>query len=168
MKTSIRCAPGAALALAAALSAASAVQARQLSVTESVLLPVRPAAAWALVGDFSAVESWHPAVVASTLGGTGQATGDTRVLMLGNGAKIREELESYDGEGMSYSYRIVSSPLPVADYVSRLSVSADGSGSRVTWQSSFAPKGDTPAADAERTIRGVYRDGLDAAAKLFE
>lgn len=168
MKTSIRRAGGASLALTVALSAASAAQARQISVTESVLLPVKPAAAWALVGDFSGVEGWHPAVVASTLGGTGQATGDTRVLMLGNGAKIREELESYDGEGMSYSYRIVNSPLPVADYVSTLSVSADGNGSRVTWRSSFAPKGDTPAADAEQTIRGVYRGGLDAAAKLFK
>lgn len=168
MTASIRRAQGAALALAAALGIASVAQAGQVSVTESVLLPVKPAAAWALVGDFSGVESWHPAVVASTLQGTGRATGDTRVLMLGNGAEIREELEFYDGEGMSYSYRIVSSPLPVTGYVSTLSVSADGGGSRITWRSSFDPKGDTPAADAEQTIRGVYRGGLDAAAKLVE
>lgn len=168
MTASIRRARGAALTLAAALGIVSGAQAGEINIAESVLLPVKPAAGWALVGDFSALEGWHPAVAASTLKGTGRAAGDSRVLILGDGAKIREELESYDAEGMSYSYRIVRSPLPVTDYVSTLSVSADGDGSRITWQSSFDAKGDTPAAEAEKIMRGVYRGGLDAAAGLFE
>lgn len=169
MSPSIRRVPGTALAVTLALALAPAAQAGSINVTESVTLPVKPAAAWAVVGDFSGLEAWHPAVVASTLQGSGQARGDIRVLTLGNGAEIREELVSWDGEGMSYSYDILASPLPVSGYTSTLSVSGNGEGrSRITWESSFDPKGDTPSADAEETIRGVYRGGLDAVARLFD
>lgn len=168
MNPSLRRAAGSTLAVILAVGPLPAAQAGSINVSESVTLPVKPAAAWALVGDFSGLEIWHPAVVASTLQGTGQARGDIRVLTLGNGAEIREELLSWDGEGMSYRYDILASPLPVSGYSSTLSVTADGQGgSRITWTSNFDPKGDTPAGEAEETIRGVYRGGLDAVAGLF-
>ncbi|PJA60924.1 MAG: SRPBCC family protein, partial [Rhodobacterales bacterium CG_4_9_14_3_um_filter_71_31] len=84
-----------------------------------------------------------------------------RRLGLKGGGEIVER--SLGGDAHSYGYAIVSGPLPVADYVSTLTVAPAGSGSVVVWTSAF-----TPAAEgAEAVIAGVYEAGLAALAARF-
>ena len=64
----------------------------------------------------------------------------------------------------SYTYEIVESPLPVQNYRSTISVSAEGSGTKVDWRGSFDAKGASDA-DAEGVISGIYKAGLDEIAK---
>ncbi len=45
----------------------------------------------------------------------------TRVLTLGDGAQLVEETGAEEGDGLRYSYKILSGPLAVADYVATLS-----------------------------------------------
>lgn len=65
---------------------------------------------------------------------------------------------------MSYTYAIVSGPLPVSDYSSTLSVVPKGTGSTVNWTGSFKAKG-APDAVAMDAISGIYESGLKAIAE---
>jgi mxaD protein len=120
------------------------------------------ASVWEVVGDFNGLSVWHPAVAESELQGSGTSEGDTRLLTLGNGATINETLKAYDAQAMMYQYAITESPLPVADYVSSISVEAiDDSQSKVIWQSTFMAQGATDE-EAAAAIKGIYVAGLDA------
>jgi mxaD protein len=153
----------AAVGLAVGLCAMTAFAANVLSVKEKVELSVPPEKAWDLIKDFDAWQNWHPAIASTEItSGKANTRGTTRVLTLKDGAKITEVLTRYQGKVFSYTYKITDSPLPVTDYVSTIQVKANPpSGSVVYWSSHFKAKEGTPDADALKTIRGVYRAGLD-------
>ena len=112
-------------------------------------------AMWAKIGDFCGIAKWHPALEKCEL----SADGKTRTLSLKGGGTIVEALTKMDAAGKSYTYSIVSGPLPVANYTSTISVAADGAGSVVNWTGKYDAKG-APDADAVKTIQGVYDSGL--------
>jgi Polyketide cyclase / dehydrase and lipid transport len=117
-------------------------------------------AMWAKIGDFCGIGKWHPAVEKCEL----SADGKTRTLSLKGGGTIVEALVKMDAAGRSYTYSIVNSPLPVANYSSTISVSADGAGSVLTWSGKYDAKG-APDADAMKVIQGIYDSGLAALTK---
>jgi Polyketide cyclase / dehydrase and lipid transport len=114
-------------------------------------------ALWAKIGDFCGIAKWHPAIEKCEL----SADGRMRTLSLKGGGTIVEALMKTDPAGRSYTYAIVSGPLPVANYTSTISVAADGAGSTVTWVGKYDAKG---ASDTEsmKAIDGVYESGLKA------
>ncbi len=132
-----------------------------IQVEESITLKAKPAAVWALVGNFNGLHRWHPAVVGSSL-----TASDVRVLTLGNGATITETQLSEDNEQLSYSYRIDASPLPVAGYESMIKLSAEGDNTVVTWSSSFDAAGATDQ-EAADVIRGIYKAGLNQLSAFY-
>lgn len=151
----------AALVAASVLCSGATMAAGNISVEESVQLNAKPAAVWALVGDYNGLYRWHPAVAKS------ERDDKTRVLTLGNGAQITEMLLSKNEQMHKYTYSITKSPLPVAEYESSISVQPDGQGgSKVTWSSTFNASGATDS-DAEGAIRGVYQAGLENLNKLY-
>jgi polyketide cyclase/dehydrase/lipid transport protein len=77
-----------------------------------------PEAAWKKIGDFCGIATWHPAVEKCVLSDDGKM----RTLSLKGGGTIVETLVSRDDNAHSYTYEIVSSPLPVSDYVSTIKV----------------------------------------------
>lgn len=148
------------LATTLMLGSAAAMAAGALSVQREATVDAAPATAWKLVGDFNGLDVWHPAVVNSTMKGTGIKAGATRVLTLGNGALIKEKLTAYSATRHSYTYAITESPLPVKNYSSTITVSpADGGKSLITWQSTFDASGASDD-EAVKTIQGVYDAGL--------
>ena len=114
-------------------------------------------ALWAKIGDFCGISKWHPAIEKCEL----SAEGKTRTLSLKGGGTIVEALVKMDAAGRSYTYAIVSGPLPVANYTSTISVAADGAGSMVTWVGKYDAKGASDA-DSKQTMDGVYDSGLKA------
>lgn len=121
--------------------------------------PGSAAAVWGAIGDFCGIATWHPAVASCTLSTDGRAT--MRTLTLQDGGKILEKQTAFDADGMSYSYEIVESPLPVQGYASTLKVIANGKGATIDWSGSFDAKG-APDADAVETITGIYQAGVDS------
>ena len=120
------------------------------------------AVVWAILGDFNGLDNWHPAVSGSELTGSGTQPGDSRVLTLGDGATITEQLQSYDSAAMNYSYSIEESPLPIKNYLSSISVeSISDDSSIVSWTSTFDADG-ADDAEAQTIIRGIYEAGLGA------
>ena len=92
--------------------------------------------------------------------------GKRRMLTLKDGGEvIVERLIKRDDKHRAYSYKIISSPLPVAAYQSTISVSdgKDG-GSELKWTGKYMGKGPN-AADAKKTIDGIYQAGADVLVK---
>ena len=116
-----------------------------------------PDALWKKVGDFCGIGSWHPAVETCALG----ADGKQRTLSLKGGGTIVEQLVSRDDAARTYTYTILSSPLPVANYRSTISVTPDAKGSKIEWTGHYDAKGAADA-DAKKAIDGIYDSGEKA------
>ena len=98
-----------------------------------------------------------------------ESHGDTtlRRLHLIGGATILEKLEKLEDDGQSYSYTIVESPLPVANYSATITVrESEGGGSVIEWSSEFEAEG-VPENEATKAIEGIYQAGLDNLSKMF-
>ena len=91
--------------------------------------------------------------------------GKRRMLTLKDGGVIVEKLIKRDDAHRAYSYKIISSPLPVAAYQSTISVmdGKDG-GSQLKWSGKYLAKG-AASADAKKTIDGIYQAGADVLVK---
>jgi hypothetical protein len=117
-------------------------------------------AVWAKIGDFCGISNWHPAIEKCAL----SADGKMRTLSLKGGGTVVEKLEKWDDAAHSYSYSIVEGPLPVANYMSTISVAKDGAGSTLTWSGKYDAKGASDA-DSKKTMDGVYQAGVDVLVK---
>ena len=134
------------------------------AVKVSQNLPVPAQAVWSVIGGFNSLPEWHPAVEKSETESEGGAK--TRTLTLAGGGKIVEKLESANEKDRSYSYSILSGPLPVADYTATIRVLDAGSGCTIEWSSDFTPSG-APESEAAAAIRGVYEAGFENLKKMF-
>ena len=117
------------------------------------------AQAWALIGDFCGIKTWHPAIASCELSDKDGAK--IRTLTTKDGAKFVEKLVNWDDKGTSYTYQILESPLPVENYVSTLKVEEDDEPGKVaiTWSATFDPKGATGPA-ARKVVADIYLAGL--------
>ncbi len=150
------------------LIASCSFAAGALSVEREATVDAAPDTVWKLVGNFNALDVWHPAVAKSTMKGAGTKAGATRELTLGNGAKINEKLTAYSAVKHSYSYAITASPLPVKNYLSTLTLSPAGEGKTlVKWSSTFDANGASDD-EAKKVIEGVYDGGLARIGSTFK
>jgi carbon monoxide dehydrogenase subunit G len=144
-------------------------------VTEKIGINAPADAVWARIRNFDALKDWHPAVAESPAD-KGNAEGSVRQLKLKGGGALTETLESYDEAKKKYSYRAKDGgALPVTNYTSTLSVTAEGSGSVVEWRGAFYrghPNNDPPPDQndeaAIKAVTGVYQAGLANLKKLAE
>ncbi|HZZ23290.1 MAG TPA: SRPBCC family protein [Roseiarcus sp.] len=116
-----------------------------------------PDALWKKVGDFCGIGNWHPAIEKCVL----SADGKQRTLSVKGGGTIVEGLESVDNANHTYTYTILSGPLPVTNYHSTISVSPDPKGSSLNWVGKYDAKGASDA-DAKKVIDGIYESGEKA------
>jgi len=130
-----------------------------LEVSQSVEVQAPPEQVWALIGGFCSIAKWHPVVKQCSESQDDGAA--LRRLTTTDGAVLVEKRVQYSDEGMSYTYTIVDSPLPVAGYTSTLAVMGMGDGSMITWSGEFAAKG-APDEQAKDVIAGIYEAGLQA------
>ncbi len=152
-------------------------EAKSLSVHEEVAINAPAAKVWAKVSNFNDLGAWHPAVKSTQIvAGHNNKVGAERLLTLQDNGTIKEKLLGYSAKGKTFKYSIVEGVLPVSDYVSTVTVKADGKDKTlVVWDGSFKRKdtGASPAAGqddatAVKTITGVYRGGLDNLKKISE
>ncbi len=147
----------AAISAAAATVLISTGIAFALDSSVTMTSSMSPDALWKKVGDFCGIGDWHPAVEKCVLG----ADGKQRTLSLRGGGTLVEALEAVDNANHTYTYTILSGPLPVANYHSTISVSPDPKGSSLKWVGKYDAKG-APDADAKKVIDGIYESGEKA------
>ncbi|HUL18375.1 MAG TPA: SRPBCC family protein [Steroidobacteraceae bacterium] len=164
---------GAALTQGAAWAAAPA----PLRVVESVEIKAPSAKVWDAIKDFDGLTKWHPGFASDTLvSGSNGHPGAVRRLTIKDGPSFTEQLLAYDEAGHSYRYKIVESPLPITDYVSKVTVRSAGGGmTKVIWSGTFKrknPADNPPEAESDagvtKLVTGVYRGGLDNLKKMLE
>jgi len=135
-------------------------------VERTVALSAPAAEVWGLIGGFDSLPAWHPGAAACTLHDVDGETRRVIELKGAGGATITERLVDLDDAGMSCTYAIIESPLPVADYESTIVVRTAGGGCEVHWSSTFEPAG-APAETAEAAVAGIYDAGLGALKERF-
>lgn len=150
---------------------------KSLRVVESVVIKAAPEKVWAAVKDFDGLNKWHPGFAKDEIvsGGNGQV-GSVRKLTIKDGPSFTEKLLSFDDANRTYRYKIIESPLPITDYVSRVTVHTAGNGTtKVTWSGTFKrknPADNPPEAESDagaiKLVKGVYRGGLDNLKKMLE
>lgn len=152
---------------------------QRLHTEQSVQVNAPADQVWAVVGKFEGLHAWHPAVKSTIM-----RNPLTRILDLGSGMLLTEELEAKSDSQMTLSYRISNMStvetiqvngkpidkkvLPVTIYSSTLSVKAAGTASQVVWAGDFQPAwldlSPAPAGmgsqDAVNAINSVYQAGL--------
>jgi hypothetical protein len=115
-----------------------------------------PDAVWAIIGDPAGIHAWHPAIAASPV------RDGVRYVALEGGGEVDEPILEHSDDDRFYVYGMSRHPFELTDYVSRLSVAANGDGSTVTWTGDFEPADESGAELLSGIFHGVYRSGLDA------
>jgi hypothetical protein len=123
-------------------------------VTEKIEVKATPAATIALIGDFCGIKNWHPVIVACEL--TTEGGAEIRTMTAKDGSKFVEKEVASDAS--SYTYTIVTSPLPLKDYKSTIGVSGMGDTATITWTGSFTPN--APDNGVEKVVSSIYVAGL--------
>lgn len=149
-------------------------------VTETIAVNAPAAQVWALIQGFCSIEIWHPGVFKCE-GSGGEEVGATRVLTVGaaDGPQIHEALLKYDGEKMSYKYKISKTDnkvLPLTTYSAFLTVMDAGDNTSVVeWRGGFYrgyPNNNPPAElndeAAHSAVTATYRGGLESIKQLAE
>ncbi|MEO0496978.1 MAG: SRPBCC family protein [Pseudomonadota bacterium] len=142
-----------------------------IRVDTSTIIDASVPEVWALIRDFNGHKDWHPAIAESQIeaGRAGDSIGAVRAFTLESGEALREELLALSDHTHSFSYRILTSDVPLLNYTAHVELREVTSSARTFWRwwSSF----DTPPgmeAELEQVVReGVYHAGFDAIAKLL-
>jgi Polyketide cyclase / dehydrase and lipid transport len=111
-------------------------------------------ALWKEIGSFQGVGEWHPMLAA--VEGRGEEPGSTRTAETRDGQRQVERLQEIDTAQHRYRYEMVSSPMPVSDYVGEFVVHGDDPGlSTVIWTADF----DVTSGDRDE-VTGMVRQFL--------
>ena len=114
---------------------------------------------WDTVRAFSGLERYFTMFASSTTEGSG--VGATRTLLLPDGGRFFERLESLDDTSRTLTYAALESPLPIENYLGTVTVEDAGGGrSRVTWSARFdvAPEHEAAVVGA---LSGAYANGIE-------
>lgn len=165
------------MALMMSVSFNASAKAKTLKVSEKVEINASAEKVWENLGDFGALEKWHPAFARTEIvGGTNNKLGAQRVLTLKDGGKINETLTAYSASKKTMTYKITESVVPVSHYSATIDVISKGANkSLVIWHATFKRKdlADAPAAGqddetAVKTITTVFQAGLENVKKMSE
>ena len=146
-------------ALACLIASGLAVSpALAIDLSESVDIAKPAADVWGALENWCSISAWHPVIAECE---AYEEDGKTmRRLTTGDGGVLIEELTGRDDNAMSFSYVIIESPLPIADYASTMEVRENGDGATVNWSSTYSAHGVSDD-EAFELMTGVYRAGLD-------
>lgn len=139
-----------------------------ISFSRDITIDRAPATVWKYVGDFNAIDLWHPAVRNSTLKGNSTKPGAIRTLKLADGGELVEKLLAYNAAKGSYTYTTLKSPFPIKNYVSTISVSPTADGKTLmTWSATFDAVG-VDEDIATEWVGVAFDGGLGKVATNFE
>ncbi len=128
-----------------------------LTVERGVEVNASPADVWAACGGFDSLHTWHPGIDSTET--FEQDGAQFRRVALAGGGFILEKLLERNEAAMHYTYAVIEAPLPIADYVGRITVTPHDDHCVVTWVSEFTAT-DGSEADLQAAIGGIYDAGL--------
>jgi mxaD protein len=141
-------------------------------IDETLAIAADPKAVWAVVGDYAGLSKWNPFVAKS------EGSNAKRSITFQNGKSLTEEVDEYDPEKMTYTYRMMEpdlDALPVSSYSATLVVRPVGDHSEVEWYGRFY-RGDTgneppdnlSDAAGREAMTNFFKMGLEGLKKKIE
>ena len=128
-------------------------------IKETVPVAKQPDELLKEIGSFTAVARWHPML--ANVEAQGETVGSVRTAESKDGSKQVERLLELVPYQRFYIYGIVSTPMPVSDYIAEFSVEDPGDGSStVVWSCEFETTPDDDGKVVE-TIRNFLKVGLE-------
>jgi mxaD protein len=120
-------------------------------VEATVEVPVGADALWHEIGSFQGVGRWHPML--TKVEGEGEQPGSIRMPESANGHKNVERLREINATQHFMRYDILSSPMPIKDFVVELRVADNGDGtSTVVWGGDFQ----FTSADETKMVQAIH------------
>ena len=132
--------------------AATGAGAAQYQVERTLQLPLSSTETWHQIGDFCDIDDWHPNISACALKVIDGRL--HRVLKTTEGAEIVEQRIAAE-QGLSYTYKISSSPFPVEKYTATFAITPND-GTLISWSARFSS--DDPSMEA--AIIQLIEEGL--------
>ncbi|MCG6904878.1 MAG: SRPBCC family protein [Rhodobacter sp.] len=133
---------------------ATGAGAANYQVQRTLQLPFPSTEVWHLIGDFCDIDDWHPDISGCALKAVEGRL--ERILTTTEGAAIVEQRIAVES-GLSYTYKISASPLPIEGFTATFSIEPID-GARVTWSARFSS--DDPSMEA--AIIELFETGLAA------
>ncbi|SFL06795.1 SRPBCC family protein [Azotobacter beijerinckii] len=138
------------------------MKAIDVSVSINIACPAEQV--WLLLGGFDLLPRWVDSIASSRLDDGGRL----RYLEMADGVVIIERLLEFSESERHYSYALLEGPLPVSDYLGRVSVRDDGEGrSLATWSSRFRSE-KANEVEIATDLESFYRTGLERLKAMLE
>jgi hypothetical protein len=136
-------------------------------VSDVINLPIEKV--WAYARDFNSHTVWNPLIAESHIeeGKRGDQPGAIRNFRLSDGGHLRETLLSMNDLDHSLTYDIISSPMPVRNYVATFSCKRITEGNRtfVEWYADFDTLPEHEEDLQQRIGRNTFAGGLASLAQ---
>jgi len=133
-----------------------------VTVTDTFDAPA--ARVWPLVSDFGGIDKYMRGIESIRLEGEG--LGSDRIVGTAAGS-IVERLTWFDAEALTYSYTIVSGPIPLSRYVATVKLTPEGERCGIEWKGHFEPEG-ISVEDGEKLARSIYTGGIKGYKRALE
>ncbi len=143
-----------------------------IKVNRSTVIDAPISAVWDVLRDFNGHDRWHPAVSYSHIENALRAdqVGNVRNFSLTGGENVREQLLTLSDKEHSFRYRIVSSDIPLENYVAEVSLRPVTDRDRTFW--SWSSQFETPPGLEQEmqqlVAQGVYEAGFEAVRSIVE
>lgn len=111
---------------------------------------------WPVVSDFGGIHKYMRGMEPAEVQGTG--LGQDRILAMPAGP-VAERLTWCDAEAKSFSYTILSGPLPFARYVATVKLTPRGDATDIVWEGNFEAVG-VPEEEAVAMANGIYSGAI--------
>lgn len=146
------------LALVAGVLICASPSAQALTVNKSVEVAGAPQKVWAEIGDFCAIQKWHPNVVSCVVTKDGEIL--VRTVTLKSKASFKEKLTNQDDLG--YTYEAVETQLPVESLKSKFwaEAGANPDSTLISWEMDFEPKGNASPDQLTKLFDAVISEGF--------
>jgi hypothetical protein len=128
-----------------------------------IIVNSAPDKVWATCGAFDSPAQWHPVVAEVAL----SEDGLTRTMTLVNGQVIVERETNRSEEGMSYTYVLVESGMPVSTFIGQFQVMGLGTVSKIVWSADFDPAPGVSDEDATAMIERMLHSAGDSLSEMF-
>jgi Polyketide cyclase / dehydrase and lipid transport len=146
-------------AFAAGLLCATSAWPADFQVKRSLELPSSTPLVWQQIGDFCDIDDWHPKVSSCALKAMDGSL--VRVLTTDTGEEVTQKRIARE-EGLSYTYKTVSSSLPIEKFTATLSIQP-GETLLIEWIANFSS--DDP--DMESVVVDDIEAGLSAIERIL-
>ncbi|MCF3934864.1 SRPBCC family protein [Acuticoccus sp. M5D2P5] len=124
---------------------------------------------WAYARDYNGHDEWHPLIAESTIedGLASDTVGCVRNFTLTNGGHLRERLIEFSDRQRSFTYEIIVSPMPIANYVATFHVMpvTESGQSFVEWYANFDVSPEDEPTIREQVGRNTFAAGIAALEK---